>query len=515
MKKVLATVCFILCSFMTFHGDCSAQNVNVTNAQTPTQESKSGLKWSRSFSDGALANNSIPILAEEGIYLVAKNKLYLLSYKDGSIQKQLTLTASCDSVCNLLYENEKLYIPLHNGIVECVDTKNFSSLWQSEAFGGQSLSTLSSYNGMLYGASTSIQQNKTTGVLYCLSESTGQTIWSYSNANGGYYWSGPYVMHNRLYVADDDGTLMIHSLTSDEIYESIKLTDANIRAGFTYDESTNALFTTTNKGEIIQIVFDKENEITDTRTLSLSSSSRINCTSTPTIYNGRLYVGSMIDGYGTLSVVDTKNMKCLYQAKAVKGGEIKSSPLLTTAYGNEWYLYFTCNITPGDIYVMKDSAGATSGEINALFLPETNKQYCLSSVAAGKDGVLYYSNDSGTLFAVESQPNKVVSTPTPAPVVQRQSSPQKTAKITIKKPTKVKLKKTKKGYTLSWKSQKKLTTFIYMKKGKKKWKKVAKTTKTFYRISKKKRGYQIRIRCGKKNKSKWYYSKYTTAKKIK
>ena len=78
MKKVLATVCFILCSFMTFHGDCSAQNVNVTNAQTPIQESKSGLKWSRSFSDGALATNYIPILAEEGIYLVAQPTLYLL-----------------------------------------------------------------------------------------------------------------------------------------------------------------------------------------------------------------------------------------------------------------------------------------------------------------------------------------------------------------------------------------------------------------------------------------------------
>ena len=74
------------------------------------------------------------------------------------------------------------------------------------------------------------------------------------------------------------------------------------------------------------------------------------------------------------------------------------------------YLFFTYNAKPGGIFYTYDTADQTdptvlSIEESKIYVPTGDKQeYCISSIVVDEDSTLYYKNDSGYLFAVESNP---------------------------------------------------------------------------------------------------------------
>lgn len=522
--------CAILftCAFTTFRGEAATGNANVVTARTPIDIQKGGTLWTRSFSNGnATSYNSIPILTTDNIYLVNRDQLYELDY-NGAIIRQHTLSAKMNSVCYLLLEDDTLYIPLSGGIMEAVDIKSSSlqTKWISSSFGGQSLATVFYYKGYVYSASTSINNQGTTGCFYCLDASNGKTVWQYKDDTnpGGYYWSGGIVHNNALYFSGDNGILVSHSLTTTEVYDTRLLTDnANIRSGITYDSDTNALYTADNSGTLYQITTE-DNTIETVNTTKIAANVT-NCTSTPTIYKNRIYIGGIANKTGIISVINAKNLSLCYTVTGTNNAEIKSSPLLSTRGNTDGsvYVYVSANASPGGIYYFKDSKNATNANLQTLYTPATAKQFCLSSIVAGENGVLYYSNDSGTLFAVSevdissdrilNSPDKAP-IPTPTPFSSGVSTVKKDKKITVKKPGKVSircLKKRKKKYRLTWKrKQKGSQTIVFIKKGNGKWKKQLikkKTNLTIYKKGKKK--YRIRLRSRIKKDGKWHYSSYT------
>lgn len=517
----VASVILLSCAFTTFRGETGTGAANVVSALTPIDTNKGGTIWTRSFSDGrATSYNSIPILTKEAIYIVNANQLYELDY-NGNILRQYTLSHKMNSVCNVLLHDNILYIPLNGGIMEAVDITTMKTIWISEQFGGQSLATTFYYQGYLYSGTTTVNNNGTSGTFYCLNASDGTTKWTYEDDThpGGYYWSGGIVHNNALYFCGDNGKLISHSLLTDEIYDTYTLTDnAKIRAGITYDDETDALYTISNDGTLYQI-FTNNTVISKVNKTKIAENIT-NCTSTPTIYNNRIYVGGMAGKNGIISVLNATNLSVCYTVTGAPGAEIKSSPLVSTR-GNtngSVYVYVSANASPGGVYYFADTPQTTAGILKTLYLPAQAKQYCLSSIVAGDDGTLYYSNDSGTLFAVYEVviSSDRITTPTPivSPSPSPSSTPKKTTKIKVKKPTKVKIKrgkKNKKKYMVSWKKNtKKSQTVIYIKKGSGKWSKKiikAKTNATIIKKGKKK--YRIRLRSRLKKSGKWYYSAYT------
>lgn len=524
--------CAILftCAFTTFRGEAATGNANVVTARTPIDIQKGGTLWTRSFSNGtATSYNSIPILTSNNIYIVNRDQLYELDY-NGAIIRQHTLSAKMNSVCYLLLEDDTLYIPLSGGIMEAVDIKTSSlqTKWISNTFGGQSLATVFCYKGYVYSASTSINNQGTTGCFYCLDASNGKTVWQYKDDTnpGGYYWSGGIVHNNALYFCGDNGILVSHSLTTTEVYDTRLLTDnANIRSGITYDSDTNALYTADNSGTLYQITTE-DNTIETVNTTKIAANVT-NCTSTPTVYKNRIYIGGIANKTGIISVINAKNLSPCYTVTGADNAEIKSSPLVSTRGNTDGtvYIYVSANASPGGIYYFKDSENTTNTNLQTLYTPALAKQFCLSSIVARENGVLYYSNDSGTLFAVSevaissdrplsSQNKTPIPSPTPTPLSSLVSTVKKDKKITVKKPAKVsvrRLKKHKKKYRLTWKrKQKNSQTIVYIKKGQGKWKRKLikkKTNLTIYKKGKKK--YRIRLRSRIKKDGKWCYSSYT------
>lgn len=499
-KKIvllLITALFLVpCSgagaWSSFRDETGAGHANTTFAKTPITPEMTGTKWQIKFSETqATAYNSVPIISSSNIYIVCKNILYKMDM-DGTILSSLSLAKSMNSICNMsLYEN-KLYIPLSSGTMQCVSTDTFSSLWISEEFGLQSLTTAYCRDGLVYAGTTNADGSD--GLYYCLDAGTGKTIWTYKNESSpcGYYWSGAIstghsAESSALLMGGDNGILVSHSLTEDKVYDTFPLSDAtgssgSIRAGITYNSVTDAYYTTTNNGYLYKIKMNADGSFDSVNCVFLGNtpSASVNCTSTPTIYNNRIYVCSYYNSQGLISVIDAVSMKQIYSVTCDGLGDIKSSPLVSTAYASELnhdkvYVYFTVNFVPGGIYYIEDDSGAYSSEIKTLFEPETGKQFCMSSIAAGPDGTLYYSNDSGTLFAVNEGCTPINSPQPSSPAVPPISSavpntttqtaspitPKADLKQVVKpqKPTKIK-------YRIKKRKNKKYTIIFTWKKGK-------------------------------------------------
>lgn len=531
--SMMVSATLFLCAFSTFRGEQGTGAANVVSYETPVDISRGGTIWTRAFSTaGSISYNSIPILTEHAIYVVNTNILYELEYNTGKILRQMTLCTKMNSVCNMLLQDHSLYIPLSNGTMECVDITTMTSCWQSEAFGGQSLSTVFYHEGYLYAGSTTVTSQGTTGVFYCLDARDGCTKWTYEDSEhaGGYYWSGGIVRGDALYFTGDNGILVSHSLLEDEVYDTRVLTEtAMIRAGITYCEEKDTLYTVSNDGVLYEIRTNGTQIGQITSSSLVPEAGQMNCTSTPTIYNNRIYVGCLADQYGYVTVVDADSLQTVYKVQGPKYAEVKSSPLVSTRgeTSGKVYVYFSANAIPGGLYYFIDQPDATTSTWQTLYIPAKAKQFCLSSITAGSDGTLYYSNDSGTLFAVqevEQSSDQIPATPSvtttsnpglspePSSIPQVTASPKPdTKQYKPAKPTKVKIKNKKRKVTVRWtKKTKKSQTLLYVKYGSGKWKKKVLKKKTSTTLRKKgKKTIRIRLRCRNKQGKKWYYSAYT------
>ena len=95
----------------------------------------------------------------------------------------------------------------------------------------------------------------------------------------------------------------------------------------------------------------------------------------------------------------------MYTARGPQNGEIKSKPLVVPSGFNDGsvYVYVTANESTGAMYMLHDSPKNDMEDditLTTIFTPYKDLQYCIANVVLGPDDMLYYSNDSGTLFSV-------------------------------------------------------------------------------------------------------------------
>lgn len=398
------------CVWSGFRNEQGQTGANTTSAKTPILPENTSAKWQIKFEkEESIAYNSDPVITDANLYVVCKDTLYQLD-KSGTICSTLTLAAPMNSVCRMTLHDNQLFIPLSGGTMQCVDIISMSSLWVSESFGVQSLSTVYYADGLLYAGTTNSSGRE--GMYYCLSAEDGSTQWTYQDTENpcGYYWSGAISGENFVLLGGDNGKLVSHSLTDNTVYDTCDLSvrtssPGKIRSGITYDSETDAFYTTTNNGYLYQIKMSSDGTFKSITQVPLFSASApyANCTSTPTIYNGRIYVCSYDALNGSrLNVIDAATMQLIYAASLPDCPDIKSSPLVSTASDSSGrvFVYFSPNALPGGIYYIEDDKTTEQAQIQTLFVPTDGAQFCLSSIAADSDGTLYYSNDSGTLFAV-------------------------------------------------------------------------------------------------------------------
>ncbi len=392
----LAVIIFLLSLF-----SASAQ---VANTKTPISSNEANLKWSVKLGKGYMDAPSVPAVSNGKVYVMSHNTLYKINCENGEIISSATMADEPSfSYTPVLVENKKIFCPLENGIIQAFDSETMQSLWiYSDNLGGQSLTPIVYYGGYIYTGFWNDEELNANFV--CVNAQTGELKWSYTNL-GGFYWSECYVNDNYVIVGGDNGNGDSYSAGKLHCIDRLtgKLIDTSEivgdqRSGITcYNDS---LYFVTKAGYLYKTVVDSNGEFSDIRSTKLTGAS----TSTPTVYNGRVYVGVQSKGFsGNVSVIDAETLNLIYDVPM--NGYPQSEFLISNAYEAETgkvYIYATYNAAPGGITAITDSSGQTQPICEQLYVPESDKQsYCISPVCADSEGTLYYKNDSGNIFAVE------------------------------------------------------------------------------------------------------------------
>ena len=271
--------------------------------------------------------------------------------------------------------------------------------------------------------------------------------WKEGDVPHGFYWAGCYANDRYVVFGSDDGQNNTFGNAGDssytetsilyccdrltgEIKDKLEGCKGDIRS--TVVHHNGYIYFTSKGGVLYKVKLGSDGKFSDLSTFDTGAM----MTASPVVHNGRIYVGVCgmagqfnADGGHKFCVFrdDTKlTGKAIYEdrlvgpniVKVISGGTgsfiycvdiagyPQASPVLSTyseASGTV-RLYFTFNAFPGGIYYLEDSKTSTAdkhNEAELLFRPESQmEQYCISPIAADRQGTLYIKNDSGYMMAV-------------------------------------------------------------------------------------------------------------------
>ena len=416
-----------------WNGFANGGSGSATDALTPTTKTDTpswalNLLTEEQQKAGANVSASDPIVANGKVYLVTGASVWggktwnaVLNEIDpetGSVVRSLELGSSMDSTCRPVVAQGIILIPLSGGYLQAVSATTLETLWYSDAFTKQNLSSLTVDGDYVYintldywsGNNVDVQN----GTVKRINIHTGAIAGSASVTDGGYYWSGGLMVNGYYVVGGDFGQVRVYSADLSKLAGSIKLSGGNIRSALVeHDGFVYAV--TRDDGTLHKLTIGADGSITEAGKVQFAAYS----TSTPVFSGEYAFIcGATANNWkakGLLSIVDLSDMSVKQIAKA-DGEELsfesKSTPLVSTRDG-ETYVYFTLNgaqgkwpnyTTGGGVYMYK--LGDT--EATEVFVPGSGyANYCMASVVCDQFGNLYYTNDSGHLFCVKSQAHRV------------------------------------------------------------------------------------------------------------
>ena len=396
----------------------------VTEAPVPTEDAEA--KWITDLKDPSDYSTYVsdPLLVGDYVYIAVGSKLYKKNVETGETVEagEAALAAAIDSTSRMVYVNGLILVPLSSGRLQALTVDTLTTKWVTDALpdgtkgSQQSLSSVTVRDGYAYfGSADADWSNSYGGYLLCVRLSDGKVMWNKANQNSvGYYWSGMAFAGGYGVIADDSGTVSVVDPATGDVVSTLKVAD-RVRTTVLADGST--LYVASNDGVLHKLSVAADGTLSEASSVKFGASS----TSTPVLANGKIIVGgASVDGftggwqgnteyhYGQIAVIDAASMKLEHAVSKADGnyirqygtdggGDVKSQPVVSVQDG-QTYVYFTSNNNPGGIYRYR--VGDEEAEL--LYTPGTaNQNYCMSSISVGSDGSLYYTNDSGKLFAIK------------------------------------------------------------------------------------------------------------------
>lgn len=399
----------------------------VTDAPVPTKDAEakwvSELKGSNEWSKGI----SDPLLVGDYLYVAVGSKLLRKNVDTGETVAESPLAAKIDSTSRMVYTGGVILVPLSSGRLQALTVDALATVWVTDELPAgpdgaqQSLASITVRDGFAYfGTASASWSDSSDGYLLCVRISDGKVMWQHKNENSkGYYWAGLAFSGNYGVIADDSGTVSTVDPETGKTVASLKIAE-RVRTTVLVDGSI--AYVVSADGVLHKLSVGTDGTLSELGKVTFGGSS----TSTPVLVNGKIVVGgasteSFMGGYqnkytyhyGQLAVIDAETLAVDYsickadgsyiRQGASGGGDVKSQPVVSVQNG-ETYVYFTSNNNPGGIYRYRIG----DNEAELLYTPAAgDQQYCMASISVGSDGSLYYVNDSGKLFAVKGNGQRV------------------------------------------------------------------------------------------------------------
>ena len=384
-----------------------------TVTSAPTSSSNAALAWKKNYGN----NNYSEILTlGDSIYFASSllnadwtpktAVLHRLNSK-GEETASVQLFGSIDSTCRMVYTDGVIIIPLSNGRLQGVSASEMKTLWISKATapGDKNMSTVTASGGMVFTGTTS-DWGASSGTFFGINAITGECVWANRSNEAGYYWAGACKIGNVLVYGDSAGWLKAVEPTTGKAVSQIKLSESAIQSTVISNNAGAKAYVMTTDGFLheVEVGFDGSLSEQSKTELELHGGG----TSTPTLFEGNIYVGGGTwSTKGTFNVIDAATMQVKNTIELPF--YVQSAPLVAKAADGNTYAYFTCNGAETNA-----SGELTSGGGAWVYCLETNTatklfdatgsmaNYCTKSITMGADGTLYWTNDSGTLFALAS-----------------------------------------------------------------------------------------------------------------
>jgi PKD repeat protein len=352
------------------------------------------------------------------VYAVTQGGVYSVDWKTGEIEWTNNIRTGITSPLGTpVYGNGKLFVGAFSKLY-AFDALNGSELWNvtidSDNLDICQINTPLTYdNGRIYfGEWLSYTLEGDECKYYCYNEN-GTKEWARNSSTGaGYYWAGAAVVGQYLVYPDDNMNITSVNKYDGETVDEVDVKELldigyggpglqEIRASLMYDPDLERLYTTTQDGYCIYIGFNPDGTFNTSDSRKSDDFNAIS-TTTPTLYNGKVYVGTgTFTGSGKFYCLNADNLTEIWNY--TPNGGIQASPVVSTTYDNddgEVYIYFTTNILNGTVYCLKDCNGNTEPDLQWTYSPpESLNEYTLHGVSL-KDGRLFYGNDRGYVFCL-------------------------------------------------------------------------------------------------------------------
>lgn len=432
-KKLAGTVSFALAAALSLGVCVSAfvsdgTNNNVTTSNLPDSADNAVLNWAtkvgKSWNDGP---SPVAIVGDDIVY-TSGDKLMRMNKETGVIDSVVGQRAGTNSyaIQPVTYADGMIFSGFDGG-VQAFDADTLESLWvYKDELGGQGICPVYYNDGCIY---TGFWSSETGTANYvCMdvkdedttkTDETKSAKWTYTNV-GGFYGAGAYATDKFIVVGSDNGTkdnspskVRTFDKETGKVIDS-KEAVGDIRSSVSYDKDTDAYYFTTKGGYLYKAEINADGKFTKLDSIALGGAS----TSTPTILNGRAYVGyGAFNQNSGIAVIDLDSFEIAYTAKTK--GYPQTSGLGVVNKDGYNYVYFSENAENGAIRFVKDKKGVTKvldpqieGSTEyapSLFTPTgAQAQYAVADLVADENGTIYFKNDSGYIMAVGSEVEKLV-----------------------------------------------------------------------------------------------------------
>ena len=403
----------------SWNGFGNAGGTTLVNTPTPTESAAELWKVNLATAADKWVALGDPIIAGGYVFVTTNSELVKID-NAGKVVARVSKGGTTNYFSRPVYADGLIISANDDGSVYAFSAETLECVWKTSALeapaaGGryQANSTMTVANGCVYaefvtGAGTS--GTATGGAMVCIDIATGKIVWSDvttktgSSTGEGYYWAGAAASGSDLVIGDESGCVKLIDGKSGKVKSSVSLSGNPVRATIVSagTEGGNPVFLAIGRQPATLYKIVREGDML--RIVGSCAFAKTS-TSTPAVANGKVYVGgSDSSNNGQFTVVDLASMKVEKTLDMGKKAEVKASPLVCVQ-GGTTYAYFTCNYTPGALYCFNQS----TGKVAAIYTPSgSDANYCTASVIADARGNLYYTNDSGTLFALKAAPGFTV-----------------------------------------------------------------------------------------------------------